>query len=131
MGFEMKISKEEFLPYAESTGDDDPLHFDEALAKKLGWGDVTVPAGLIVLRAIRIVRVPMQEHFLEKHNAYIVRRKVDIDLLAGVLPGVEFKGVATVRIKRDNLVKIDFYFSQKGNICIHAEVIAFITPLPL
>lgn len=110
-------SQEEVALYAKLTGDDNPVHLDEAYAAKTAFGQ-RIMHGML---GASIFTKVMGTHFPGHGSIY---RSQDIKFLRPMYPDVEYKAVFTVieTNPRIHLVKIKTeVFNPDGKATIKGE----------
>ncbi|MGB5191992.1 MAG: MaoC family dehydratase [Polyangiales bacterium] len=120
-----KVEKRDILLFTEISGDRNPLHYDEALAKETRFGEIVVQGGITsaILNAVVAEDLP---------GPGTVFLHVDWSFKAPVRPGDEITGVAEVLEVREDkpITKLKTeVVRDDGTVVLTGEALCYTMPL--
>jgi acyl dehydratase len=120
-----KVEKRDILLFTEISGDRNPLHYDEALAKETRFGEIVVQGGITsaILNAVVAEDLP---------GPGTVFLHVDWSFKAPVRPGDEITGIAEVLEVREDkpITKLKTeVVRDDGTVVLTGEALCYTMPL--
>ena len=120
-----KVEERDILLFTEISGDRNPLHYDEALAKQTRFGEIVVQGGITsaILNAVVAEDLP---------GPGTVFLHVDWSFKAPVRPGDEITGIAEVLEVREDkpITKLKTeVVRDDGTVVLTGEALCYTMPL--
>lgn len=120
-----KVEERDILLFTEISGDRNPLHYDEALAKETRFGEIVVQGGITsaILNAVVAEDLP---------GPGTVFLHVDWSFKAPVRPGDEITGIAEVLEVREDkpITKLKTeVVRDDGTVVLTGEALCYTMPL--